>query len=102
MAAGILTEGRAVRACMQILSLLRPAIHDHVPSGSWWAWGEPLTGSGLAGPAVQSLAITPGKVSRHRSRGAGFRVVIAHVQHDHRSINLEPRRVWEVYGVHIK
>ena len=55
--------------CARVHADIEPSPAGHVPSGSWWAWGEPLTGSGLAGPAVPSLAITPGKVSRHRSRG---------------------------------
>ena len=61
--------------CARVHADIEPSPAGHVPSGSWWAWGEPLAGSSLAGPAVQSLAITPGKVSRHRSRGTGFGVV---------------------------
>ena len=85
--------------CMQILSLLRPVTCPAAPGGRGVSRWQDLVSQGRVS---QSLAITPGKVSRHRSRGAGFGVVISHVEHDHQSMNLELRRVWEVYGVHIK
>ena len=87
---------------MRVHGALAPYPAGHVPSWPIWLRDERLARSGHAGPAAQSLAITPGKVSRHRIRGAGFGVVISHVEHDHQSMNLELRRVWEVYGVHIK
>ena len=37
---------------------IEPSPAGHVPSGSWWAWGEPLASSSLVTPGLCVLVIT--------------------------------------------
>ena len=53
-----------MRTCMQAIE---PSPAGHVPSGSRWAWGEPLESSSLVRPGLCVLVITLDLIaSEHR------------------------------------
>ena len=53
--------------CARLHADIEPSPAGHVPSGSWWAWGEPLASSSLVTPGLCVLVITPDLIaSEHR------------------------------------